>query len=133
MTMLFPAGGWADLSDRAKFRLTGADRERFLQGQVSNDVRLARVDATLYACVMTVKGKMSADIFIRAEPEAFFIDAEAELREALAARLERYIIADDVALDDVTDSQALVHLIGPRAASDLPAEFAPRVDLARSR
>src|SRR5712672_1893590 len=115
MTMLFPAGGWVDLSDRAKFRLSGADRVRFLQGQVSNDVRLARTDAALYACVMTVKGKMSADVFIRTEPDAFCLDAEPELREPLAARLERYIIADDVTLDDVTDSHALVHVISPRA------------------
>jgi folate-binding protein YgfZ len=132
MTTFFPVGGWVDLSDRAKFRLTGGDRERFLQGQVSNDVRLAREDATLYACVMTVKGKMSADIFIRAAADAYHLDAAPELREPLAARLERYIIADDVTLDDVSDSEALVHVISPRAGPDLPAELAPHVGVARS-
>ena len=76
MDLLFVEGGWIDLSARAKFRLTGADRERFLQGQVSNDVRLARADAAIYACVMTVKGKMSADIFIRMDGDAYALDAE---------------------------------------------------------
>ncbi len=132
MTPLFPAGGWVELSDRAKFRLSGGDRERFLQGQVSNDVRLARADAALYACVMTVKGKMSADVFIRAEPDAFFLDAEPELREPLAARLERYIIADDVTLEDVTDSLALVHVIAPRAAAALPQGLAAHFGSARA-
>ncbi len=132
MAKLFPAGGWVDLSDRAKLRLGGADRQRFLQGQVSNDVRLANAEATLYACVMTVKGKMSADIFIRTEPESFSLDAEPELREALAARLERYIIADDVTLEDVTDSQLLVHVIGPREITELPAPLASHVGRARS-
>ena len=36
-----------DLSDRAKLRLTGADRLRFLNGQVSNDVRRATADASV--------------------------------------------------------------------------------------
>ncbi len=133
MTPLFPAGGWVDLSDRAKFRLRGADRERFLQGQVSNDVRLAQPYAALYACVMTAKGKMSADVFIRTEPGAFFMDADPALREPLAARLEKYIIADDVTLEDVTDAVALVHVISPRAAADLPADLAALFGCARTR
>ena len=35
---------YLDLADRAKLRLTGADRVRFLNGQVSNDVRAASAD-----------------------------------------------------------------------------------------
>ncbi len=132
MAKFFPAGGWADLSARAKFRLAGSDRQRFLQGQISNDIRLAREDATLFACVMTVKGKMCADIFIRAEPDAYGIDAEADLRESLSARLERYIIADDVTLNDVTDATSLFHVIEPHAIATLPAEFAPLVRCVRS-
>lgn len=132
MVKFFPAGGWADLSARAKFRLAGSDRERFLQGQISNDVRLAREDATLFACVMTVKGKMCADIFIRAEPDAYGVDAEAELRESLAARLERYIIADDVTLEDITDATGLFHVIEPHELGILPVELAPLVRRARS-
>jgi folate-binding Fe-S cluster repair protein YgfZ len=34
------------------------------------------------------------------------------LREALAARLERYIVADDVALEDVTGKEGLLHCVG---------------------
>ena len=132
MATFFPEGGWADLSARAKFRLAGSDRQRFVQGQISNDIRLAREDATLFACVMTVKGKMCADIFIRAEPDAYVIDAEPELRESLAARLDRYIIADDVTLDDITEANALLHVVGPRAIGHLPPELAPHVRVALS-
>ena len=41
-------GGIVDLSDRARFRLTGGDRVRFLNGQVTNDVRTADGRGTLY-------------------------------------------------------------------------------------
>ena len=102
---------YLDLSDRAKLRLTGTDRVRFLNGQVSNDVRQTSAERSVYTGVMTIKGKLCADAFVHGREESLFVDAEPELREALAARLERYMIADDVALEDVTDAFALLHLI----------------------
>lgn len=105
-------GGWIALP-RAKFKLTGADRVRYLNGQVSNDVKKLGADAALPACVMTAKGKMSADVFISAAEDFLLVDAELELRESLQARLERYIISDDVTLEDVTDDLVFVHFIGP--------------------
>ena len=104
-----------DLSARAKFRVTGADRLRFLNGQVSNDVRKARANSVIRACVLNAKGKIDADVMIVAHDESFLIDAEAAVREPLAARLERYIIADDVQIEDVSDEFALLHLSGPAA------------------
>jgi folate-binding protein YgfZ len=62
------------------------------------------------ACVLNAKGKLNAHIFIAALGESFLIDAEPELRETLRARLERYVIADDVQIDDVTDEFALFHV-----------------------
>ena len=99
-----------DLSHRTKLRLTGADRLRFLNGQVSNDVRQASETASIYTCVMTIKGKMCADAFIHAAGETLWLDAEPAVRESLAARLEKYIIADDVTLEDASDEVGLLHL-----------------------
>ena len=97
---------------RAKFKLSGADRVRYLNGQASNDVRKLTPETAMHACVMTAKGKMSADIFISAAEDHLLVDAEPSLCESLAARLERYIISDDVTLEDVTDELSLVHVIG---------------------
>lgn len=104
-----------DLSSRAKLRMTGADRVRFLNGQISNDVRKAQGNAAIRACVLNAKGKINADVMIVAAGDSLLIDAEPEAREQLAARLERYIIADDVQIEDVTDSFALFHMAGPSA------------------
>ena len=100
-----------DLSDRTKLRLTGEDRLRFLNGQVSNDMRRAKADEAVYTGVMTIKGKLCADAFVHVEGEALLVDADGELRESLAARLEKYIIADDVQVEDVTDQVGLFHLL----------------------
>jgi folate-binding protein YgfZ len=113
-------GGWVDLSARAKFRLTGGDRVRYLNGQVTNDVRPAGPRATIYACVTDLKGKIVGDVFVHAEDDSLVLDAEAELREVLAPRLERYIIADDVELADVTDEWQLWHAFGAAADSLVP-------------
>lgn len=100
-----------DLSDRTLLRLTGADRLRFLNGQVSNDVRRATVEEAVYTGVMTIKGKLCADAFVRVDGESLLVDAAPELRESLAARLEKYIIADDVQVEDVSDGLGLFHLL----------------------
>jgi tRNA-modifying protein YgfZ len=99
-----------DLSGRTKLRVTGADRFRFLNGQITNDLRKASETAAIEACVLNAKGKLNAHIFIAAVGESFLIDAEPELRETLRARLERYVIADDVQISDVTDEFSLFHV-----------------------
>ena len=104
-----------DLSDRVKLRLTGSDRIRFLNGQVTNDVRKANADLSLPACVLSAKGKMDALIFVSAGTDDLFIDADPELRQTLPARLERYLIADDVVIEDVTGDFALFHATGETA------------------
>lgn len=105
-------GAAVNLSARAKFRLTGNDRVRYLNGQVTNDVRRAKDDETLYACVTDAKGRITADVLIHATAEALLLDAEPDLREPLGLRLERYIVADDVELTDVTDEWQLWHVWG---------------------
>lgn len=115
-------GGWIDLSNRARWRVTGADRVRFMNGQISNDARKLAPAKALRACVMTAKGKMSGDIFISGETDFLCLDAESALRESLAARLERYLISDDVAIEDVTDETSLLHLLAG-AAKLLPPDL----------
>jgi folate-binding protein YgfZ len=100
-----------DLSDRAKFNVTGADRVRFLNGQLTNDIVSLQPGSAIQACALTAKGKLCADLFVGATKESLSLDAEAVLRESLAARLEKYIIADDVALEDVTEAFGLLHLV----------------------
>jgi folate-binding protein YgfZ len=100
-----------DLSTRAKLRITGTDRFRFLNGQITNDLRNASETAAIEACVLNAKGKLDAHIFIAVVDESFLMDAEPDLRETLRARLERYVIADDVQIEDVTDEFSLFHVL----------------------
>ncbi len=111
-----------DLSDHAKFCVRGSDRLRFLNGQITNDLRKATETSAIEACILSVKGKIDAHVFICAAPDAYLLTAEADLREAIPARLDRYIIADDVQIEDVSDEFDLFHLLDSERP-DLPNEF----------
>ena len=104
--------GVADLSDRVKLRLTGADRVRYLNGQITANVLQFKPGEARPACVTTAKGRLCADIFVHATADALFVDADAAVRETLPPRLERYIISDDATLAEVSEEMRLLHLTG---------------------
>ncbi len=116
-----------DLNDRLKFRLTGEDRVRYLNGQVSQDVKrlAARPQAGAQpGCVMNAKGKMNALLWISATDGALRLDADPlddDYREELAMRLERYIISDDAELSDETEERGLLHLLWSAHREEPPA------------
>lgn len=114
---LITEGGHVRLSGRACFRLVGSDRVRYLNGQVTNDVRQVNEQRSVYACVTDIKGHVVGDVFVHAAAEALWLDAEPGLRDVLAPRLERYIIADDAELSDVTDDWQVWHVFGPAAGA----------------
>jgi tRNA-modifying protein YgfZ len=106
-----------DLSERAKFRITGTDRLRFLNGQITNDLRKASETSGIEACILNAKGKTDAHIFVSASGESFLVDTAADLRETIKVRLERYVIADDVQIEDVTDQFSLFHALSQQPAA----------------
>ncbi len=118
----------ADVSDRVQLELTGADRVRYLNGQVTSNVTRLAPGQTQPACVTTAKGRLCAEVFITATADALLIDADASLRESLPARLERYIVADDVMLSEAASGTRLIHLIGgdSSAFADFPLVAARR-------
>ena len=113
---------FCDLSSSTKLRVVGADRVRFLNGQTTKDVRHANAGSTQESCVLNAKGQLDAHLFLFATTDAIWISAEAELREQLRARLERYVIADDVVIDDVTDSFSLFHFFSAAPPEVVGAE-----------
>ena len=113
-----PAGAWKPGS-RTLLKLTGEDRIRFLNGQVTQDLKKIQPGWAVRAAVITAKGKLEADCRIGAASEALWIETDAPLRESLRTRLEKFIVADDVTVEDVSDSYHLTHL---PTLSTLPAD-----------
>jgi folate-binding Fe-S cluster repair protein YgfZ len=116
--------GFFDLSTRVKLRVSGSDRLRFLNGQLTNDIRKSTETNAVEGCVLNAKGKMEAHLFVHVKADSFILDADPALQSTLQARLERYIIADDVQLEGVTAQLSIFHVIGAQHSS---FSFATRV------
>src|SRR5690606_11568158 len=106
------------LADRALLVVRGADRTRFLQGQITNDV--AGLDPAgprsgCRALLLTPQGRIVAELHVIARPDAYWLETDAATAEAARARLARYVIADDVAIDDASAAWARFGVEGPRA------------------
>ena len=115
-------GGAVDLAPRLKLLFKGADRVRYLNGQLTANIAAAKCPSVFPACVTTAKGRLCADVFVTVGESGILVDADPAVAETLPARLERYIIADDVTVENVTGSAAMIHLAGVNAA-DVPAEI----------
>jgi folate-binding protein YgfZ len=106
-----PAGAWMP-GPRTLLKLTGEDRIRFLNGQVTQDLKKLQPGQAVRAAVITAKGKLEADCRIGATSEALWIETDGPLRESLRTRLEKFIVADDVTVEDVSDFYHLAHFPG---------------------
>lgn len=104
-----------DLSFRSRLCLTGADRVRFLHGQITNDVKRLRPGEGCYAALVTAKGKMQSDLNVFALPDELLLDFEPGLTATVTARLEKYLVADDVQVMDVAPHYGLLSVQGPRS------------------
>lgn len=112
---LHDTAGVLDFSFRSRICLTGADRIRFLHGQVTNDVKKLGVGTGCYSALTTAKGKMQSDLNIFCLQDELLLDFEPDLTTPVTQRLENYIVADDVQVVDVAPHYGLLSVQGPRA------------------
>jgi folate-binding protein YgfZ len=83
------------MNERSIFEITGADREHFLQGLVSNDVRRL-AEGPVYAALLTPQGKYLADFLLVPLGEKILLDIAAPIAEATVRRLSMYKLRADV-------------------------------------
>jgi folate-binding protein YgfZ len=110
------SAGVLDMSARSRVCVTGVDRQRFINGQVTNNVKDLKAGQGCYAALVTAKGKMQSDLFIYGLPDELLLDFEPGLTAAVTERLERYVIADDVQVVDVGPLYGMLTVQGPRSA-----------------
>jgi folate-binding protein YgfZ len=102
-------------SDRALLSLTGADRIRWLNGMVTNNVRDLAVGHGVYAFVLNPQGHIQADVYAFHRGEDLVVETEASQRDSLLQILDRYIIMDDVEVEDLTGKVRVLGVTGPKA------------------
>jgi folate-binding protein YgfZ len=104
-----------DLGFRTIVRATGADRVGFLQGMLTNDVATIASGENRPALLLTIQGRVTADVRVAAVDDALLLDVDVRARDAMTAALEKLIIADDIEL--ATSEEAVIGVEGPAAAA----------------
>jgi len=104
-----------DLGFRTVMRATGPDRVAFLQGMLTNDVVSLASGSGCPALLLTIQGRVTADVRVAVVEEAVLLDVDVRARAAFVEALEKLIIADDVELVEAAEPLALIGLEGPRA------------------
>jgi len=117
-----------DIAGRGKIRALGADRVRLLHAMTTNHVEQLKPGQGCYTFFLNAQGRILADANILAMPDHLLLDTEAATRERLYQHLDKYIIADDVTLEDATESAATVGLEGPGALAIMEQIGSPMPD-----
>jgi glycine cleavage system T protein len=107
------AVGFLDLSNRAVLEFTGADRLSYLQGLISNDLRVLSPGEGIYAAFLTQQGKVLGDCRVLAQDDSFILDLWEPLKPRILDHLNRYLVADEVEINDLTDGYAMLSIQGP--------------------
>ena len=108
--------GIVDLSHRGRLRLTGNDRAVYLHRIISNDVEGLAVGEGNYATILTNRGKIIADMKVYVFEDSIDIETNAETTSILYQELDKYLIADDVTIEDFSEHAGAVGVHGPNSA-----------------
>ena len=112
-----------DLSYLGLLEIRGADAVTFLQGQVTNDVKLLTGTNAHYTAYCNPKGRMLALFLAFAHNDHLHLQLNRELLAPIIKRLKMYVMRSLVEIKDVSDSIIKFGLNGPQAASMLALVF----------
>lgn len=114
---------FADLASHHRYcpstvlKITGEDAFPFLQGQFTQDLKpCVEAGFIAYGLWLNQKGKVLADSYVFNRDEEWLCISLFSATETIRQRLETYVIADDVMIEDVTKQWTGVALLGAGAA-----------------
>jgi aminomethyltransferase len=113
-----PAGSACVLVDtnfKAIFAFSGPDRNRYLNAILTSNVRDLQPGQGAVGLLLTAQGHILAEIETYALADRILAVSHAVARERTFSTLEKFIIMDDVTLEDITSSTGTLALVGPRA------------------
>ncbi|MGH7914403.1 MAG: hypothetical protein ACREPW_07110, partial [Candidatus Binataceae bacterium] len=122
-------------TERAVIRMSGDDRASFLHGMCSNDVKGLRPGGLVAVLFLTERAHLIAGAIVWATADALLLEMERALWPAVRAHLERFLVADDVELQESGENgeaedvkcdraiQSVIQIDGPHAAAAVAAAF----------
>lgn len=116
---------WTDRSQEGRVEIRGGDRLSWLQGLLSNDVATLVAGQGCYATYLTPQGRMIADVRVLVREDVVWLDLPGAVKDTVLARLEMFVISEDVELLDLAPAVSRLAVHGPDAALALAAALVP--------
>src|SRR5713101_5985951 len=106
-----------DKNYRSYLSFTGPDRVRYLNAILTNNIKDLAAGQGDVSLLLNPQGHILAEIETYALTDSLFCVSYAMIRERLIAWLDKYIIMDDVTLNDETERYGTLAVEGPKAAA----------------
>jgi len=113
--------GAIDLSSRGRILASGSEAVMFLNGLVTNDMKSLGLNSWMPAAFANVQGRLLAAVRIIHHADGFLIETEESNRTAVLKLIERFTLAGDFKVADLTDETAELSVQG-NAACDIVAK-----------
>lgn len=113
----------ADLSHLGLLELTGDDTETFLQGQITNDVKLLDGSNSEYAGYCTAKGRLLATMLLWKRDQAHYIQLDGGIAPTVMKRLTMYVLRSKVKIVDARERLVRIGVSGNNAEAGLAVAF----------
>src|ERR1700704_3006615 len=94
--------GVIDLSSRGRLLVSGSEAVMFLNGLITNDMKTLAVNSWMPAVFPNVQGRLIAAARIIHRQDGFLIDTESATLETVAKLLERFTMAGDFQVRDLS-------------------------------
>jgi folate-binding protein YgfZ len=104
-----------DVSFFGKIKVTGRDRQRFLNGMLTNEIKTLENGKGTFALFLDVKGHIQADMKVYNFGDHLMLVLQHYMVEKLMTGLDRYIMSEDIRMQDVTTDFAMIQILGPQA------------------
>jgi len=78
------------LNDRSIIEISGEDRQNFLQGFITNDLKLLNDNNLIYTAFLNASGRYLADFFIFLKDQKIFIDCHKNSAQEIVKKLNLY-------------------------------------------
>lgn len=121
LAALIEGAGAFDLGYRAQIAVTSEDRLRWLNGMLTNNIQGLAEGAGNYSFVLNAQGRIQGDCDAFRLADHLLVITDRSQFSALLEHFDRFIIMDDVSLEDRSAVRTALGLAGPHAAQLLVA------------
>ena len=106
-----------DTNFRAFFSFTGPDRQRYVNAILTSNVRDLKPGQGTVGLLLNPQGHILAEVETFAGQDCILASSHAMIRERTFSTFDKFIIMDDVTLEDLTASTGTLDIVGPRASA----------------